>query len=157
MPLYSLLITLDDERNNVLRQIIVDGNATLFDLHEQLVESFALPNREMASFYHVEGEWDMGEEIPLDAFDPKVKSNTMLTTTVNDVFAEQLRMVYVYDFLLLWTFFVERVKLADDITQPGLVASVGQLPDSPPEKSFEGDLNHDDIDEEHDDDFPEDF
>ncbi len=137
MALYSLMVTLDDERNNVLRQVVIDGNASLFDLHQQLVDFFSLPPGEMASFYHVEGEWEVGEEIPMEAFDVNAQTNTMMTSSVEDIFSHNQRMVYVYDFLALWTFFVERVKLADNINQPSLVASVGQLPDSPPEKTFE--------------------
>ncbi len=157
MALFSLMVTLDDERNNVLRQVIVDGESSLFDLHQQLVDYFSLPKGEMASFYYVEGEWEVGREIPIEAFDPKAQPETMLTTTVEDVFSQESRMVFVYDFLALWSFFVERVKLADDISEPGLVASVGQLPDSPPEKSFEGDLNGMADDDFLDDDFDEEW
>ncbi len=147
MALYSLMVTLDDERNNVLRQIVVDGDQSLFDLHNVLVESFGLTEGEMASFYHVEGEWDTTEEIPMEVFDPKVQSKTMYSSSIEDVFSEENRLVYVNDFIALWTFFIERVKLAEDISQPGVVASIGELPDSPPAKTFEGDAFSDDVED----------
>ncbi|MCH8547016.1 MAG: plasmid pRiA4b ORF-3 family protein [Cryomorphaceae bacterium] len=138
MALFSLMVTLDDERNNVLRQLVVDGDQSLFDLHNLLVDYFDLSKGEMASFYHVEGEWETTEEIPMEVFDPKVESQTMFSINIEDVFSRENRLVYVYDFIALWTFFIERVKLAEDVSQPGLVASIGELPETPPAKTFMG-------------------
>ncbi|MCC5917219.1 MAG: hypothetical protein JJU02_07810 [Cryomorphaceae bacterium] len=137
MNLFSFIITLDDERNTVLRQIIVEGQLSLFDFHQKIVKAFELDPGEMASFYHVEGEWETTEEIPMEPFDEKSGQRSMMNTTVEDVFHNHQRMVYVYDFLYLWTFFVEKVKLADDISTPGVVVSVGTLPQNAPDKSFE--------------------
>ena len=151
MKLYSLLITLDDENSNVLRQIVMPGSATLEDFHRQIVEAFKLHPGEMASFYSVEGDWDTGGEIPMENFDEKSDTPVMADITVESFFESENRLLYVYDFFYLWTFFVERVKLADDVTEPGLVLSVGKLPEEAPDKSFEGEgPEMDDIDEEDD-------
>jgi hypothetical protein len=138
MKLYSLLVTLDDEKNNVLRQIIMSGSATLEDLHRQIVDAFGLSPGEIASFYKVEGDWDTGEEIPMENFDEKSTIPVMTDITVESFFESETRLLYVYDFFYLWTFFIEKVKLANDVTEPGVVMSVGKLPENAPDKSFEG-------------------
>ncbi|MBT8177616.1 MAG: hypothetical protein HKP60_00635, partial [Eudoraea sp.] len=66
------------------------------------------------------------------------------------------RLIYVYDFLSMWTFFVELADIVakeDGRSYPNLLFSFGELPDSPPEKHFEaeGGLDYDDTLESYDD------
>jgi hypothetical protein len=155
MSLFSLMITLDDEKNDVIRQLVVEGQSSLFDLHQSIVEAFELNPGEMASFYHVEGNWEMSEEIPMEKFDEKSPIRAMSECSVEDIFLNNDRLVYVYDFLSLWTFFIERVKTAEDVSTTGVVLSIGTLPDEAPGKLFEFENNEmEDLDAE---DFDEDY
>ena len=71
-------------------------------------------------------------------------------------------MLYVYDFLNLWTFFVELAEIVTEIEgadYPKLLYAHGQMPESAPEKDFEAndqigsngfddDMNEDSYDED---------
>ncbi|TVQ77094.1 MAG: hypothetical protein EA358_07430 [Flavobacteriales bacterium] len=158
MHLYSLMITLDDEANDVIRQIAISGEKTLLELHDKIVEAFELPKDELASFYYVEGNWEMAEEITLEKFDEKSPFKAMGECSVDELFGENERLVYVNDFLKLWTFFIERVKTAQDTRTEGVLLSIGKLPEKAPDKEFEIDIMDDFIDEwnEEDQDFSND-
>jgi hypothetical protein len=118
------------------------------------VQAFQLQGDEMASFYASDEEWNQGEEYCL--FDMsggmapvKKMADTLLEKAMSK---KKTRMIYIYDFLSLWTFSVE---LADIVphnpgtTYPQVIFSVGELPDSAPDKEFEADPRfHDDEDDE---------
>ena len=61
---------------------------------------------------------------------------------IGSIFAEdQHHLIYVYDFMALWTFFVEVIEVvepAPGMTYPHLVFAEGEVPEEAPEKSFEG-------------------
>ena len=69
-------------------------------------------------------------------------------------------MIYIYDFFSLWTFSVE---LADVVphnpgtTYPQVIFSLGELPDSAPDKEFEADPRFHDDDEEYSDEEGDEF
>ena len=64
------------------------------------------------------------------------------------------RLIYVYDFLKLWTFYVELIEIAQKEASkgyPSLIFTHGEVPETPPIKEFESsdDLEDDfKIDEE---------
>jgi hypothetical protein len=56
------------------------------------------------------------------------------------------KLIYVYDFLSMWTFFVELADIVEDVEghdYPNVLFSFGELPDTPPEKTFEADPSFD--------------
>jgi hypothetical protein len=69
---------------------------------------------------------------------------------------EQTRLIYIYDFLHMWTFLVELADIADPVegqAYPNLLYSHGQLPAEAPERTFEsdpidGESDHDLMDSE---------
>jgi len=66
----------------------------------------------------------------------------MSDTLLKDVFSHSSKMLYVYDFLNLWTFFIELIET--DEPKPGnsypmLLFTHGEVPEEAPEKSFEAD------------------
>ena len=67
----------------------------------------------------------------------------MRAITLSDVMDEDSpKLLYVYDFLNMWTFFVELADITpkeDGRSYPNLLFSFGELPESPPEKRFEAD------------------
>jgi hypothetical protein len=72
----------------------------------------------------------------------------MNETIINDVVYEmQTKLIYIYDFLSMWTFFVELAEIVDEAPgtdYPNLMFVHGQLPDEAPEKSFEAEDFEDD-------------
>ncbi len=139
--------------NDCFRDIEIQGGDTLEDFHNVIMQSFQLPGDEMASFYESDEDWNQGQEYGLfDMGNPGMKK--MTETAVTDVFSESdTRMIYIYDFLNMWTFMVELAEVAgavDGTSYPQVIFSVGELPDSPPDPEFEADprFAEDDEDEE---------
>jgi hypothetical protein len=102
----------------------------------------------MASFYLSDINWSQGEEITLESFtDQKIMKNTNLDSIISDT---QLNFIYVYDFLKLWTFFIEVIETCDDNKNsiyPQTIFSIGMIPKNAPEKRFEEDkVESDNID-----------
>lgn len=143
--IYRFRIILDnDTDDDIFRDIEIRETDTLEDLHNAITQSFGFDGNEMASFYLSDDDWNQGEEISL--FDMSEVSNTvrlMRNTIINDVTHEaKTRLLYVYDFLSMWTFLVELAEIveeAETTDYPNLLFVHGQIPDEAPEKSFEVD------------------
>ncbi|AXG70297.1 plasmid pRiA4b ORF-3-like protein [Kordia sp. SMS9] len=151
--IYRFRIILD-ATEDVFRDIEIQEDATFEDFSNAITQAFGFDGMEMASFYVSDDEWNQGEEISqFDMGEGPDTPSLMNETTLDSVFSEdQTRMIYVYDFLNMWTFLIELAEIADPINgilYPNLLFSHGILPDSAPDKQFEADedpygLNDDD-------------
>ena len=102
----------------------------------------------MASFYVSDDEWNQGEEISL--FDMseglntvKLMNETVLEDTVDK---DKTKLIYVYDFFSMWTFFVELAEIVDEAEgtdYPNLMFVHGQIPTEAPQKDFKSDDDSD--------------
>ncbi|MDT0293884.1 hypothetical protein ACFQ3R_10885 [Mesonia ostreae] len=133
-----VLDTLDD----VFRDIEIEENDTLEDLHNSITQAFGFDGTEMASFYVSDEDWNQGEEIVLFDMSEGNNSVRMMNETALDtiVSKKQTQLIYVYDFFSMWTFYVELADITapeDGRDYPNLMFVQGQLPDSPPDKNFE--------------------
>jgi len=159
--IYRFRIILDTHED-VFRDIEIEASATLEDFHNAITQSFGFDGQEMASFYTSNDLWEEGEEISLfDVSDEPGGVRIMGETSLEDVVDEEkTRLLYVYDFLNMWTFMVELADIADaeaGTIYPNLMYSHGQLPEEAPEKEFIAEeIEEDDFDEEFDLD-PEDY
>ena len=130
-------VILDDESTDVFRDIRLSADHTLLHLHEAIIHAYHFDPEEMASFYLADEEWNQGEEIPLEAFEAHHPS--MKTMKLTDLPGERPRLLYVYDYLNLWTFFVEQIEVSPEQTdKPAVVQAVGTRPAKAPGKDFEG-------------------
>lgn len=160
--IYRFRIILDTH-DDVFRDIEIEANATLEDFHNAITQSFGFDGQEMASFYISNDLWEEGEEISLfDVSDEpggvRVMGNTYLEDVVDE---ENTRLLYVYDFMNMWTFMVELADIADAETgtiYPNLMFAHGEIPEEAPDKEFiaEEIETEEDFDEEFDLD-PEDY
>ena len=145
--IYRIRIILDVEED-VLRDIEIEATATLEELHLAITQSFGFLGNEMASFYESDASWQQGEELPLESME---QGPNMREEPLNTVFTPaQHHLIYVYDFLNLWTFFVELKEVGDALSgmsYPNLIHSQGEVPEEAPEKLFEAeDETHFDTD-----------
>ena len=128
-----------DTKEDVFRDIALEENATFEDFHNAITQAFGFGGSEMAVFYESDDEWQQGD--PISLFDMgEDDARRMSDTLLQDVFPEVSKMLYVYDFLNLWTFFVELIET--DEPKPGnsyplLLFSHGEVPEEAPEKTFE--------------------
>ena len=136
--IYKFRIIFDTEKDDIFRDIALEASATLEDLHNVIVQSFGFDGTEMASFYLSDDDWNQGEEFQL--FDISEEGNAMSETILESILNEdQKRLLYVYDFLTMWTFFVELMEVddyEDGVTYPILLQSYGQMPAEAPDKNF---------------------
>lgn len=149
--IYRFRMILDAEED-VFRDIELEQDNTFEDLHNAILQSFGIDGHEMATFYLSDEDWNQGEAIAqADLFDEPCR--LMADTLLQDVFSqEQKNALYIYDFLNMWTFFVECMEEAESVvgtSYPNLVFSHGHLPAEPPPKRFE-DSSDNDLEEDSD-------
>ena len=121
--MYKIRIILDT-KEDVIRTIAVNNAINLEELHIEIAKSFGFNGQEMASFYRTDHEWNQGEEIPLFNMSEFGDANH--------------KLIYVYDFMHMWSFYVELIAISDEIlTEPSkVILSVGEIPENAPEKEF---------------------
>lgn len=141
--IYRFRIILDTEED-VFRDIEIQEEATLEEFHNVITQSFGFDGTEMASFYVSDEQWNQGEEISLfdmsDGNQPvRLMNETILDSVVNEA---STRLIYIYDFLSLWTFMVELAEIAEfenGREYPNVMFTHGQLPENAPDKEFKAD------------------
>jgi Plasmid pRiA4b ORF-3-like protein len=151
--IYRFRVILDnDTEDDIFRDIEIKKTDTLEDLHNTITQSFGFDGTEMASFYVSDDQWNQGEEISL--FDMSEGMNPvrlMNETTLDDIVDDtRTKLIYVYDFLSMWIFFVELAEIVeetDSVDYPNLMFVHGQIPSDAPEKTFEVN-DSDDLDED---------
>ncbi len=143
-----------DTKEDVFRDIEIEDSNTMEDFHNAITQAFGFGGQEMASFYVSNDLWEQGEEIAL--FDMseepggvRIMGDTYLEDAVHE---DQTKLIYVYDFLKMWTFLVELAEIAepeDGRSYPNLMFAHGQIPEEAPDKEF--------IAEDTEDEFSEDY
>jgi len=147
-----------DAEEDIFRDIAILEDDTLEDLHNALVNAFGFDGLEPGSFFTCDDEWTQGAEIPLfDTGEVPGEMQTMADYTLNDLLnREDNKIIYVYDFLNMWTFFVELAAIEEpegSVSYPDLLFSHGEMPASAPEHAFGADGSDDDLYGEFDDDY----
>ncbi len=131
-----LRILVDTEGDeNVFRDIEFPAHSTFEDLHLAIQDLFSFDNSQMASFYESDDDWERGDEIMLmdmstdDNNDVRLMSQTVISSLLSK---PKQKMLYVFDFLVMWTFFIEVVSVGTyvkEATYPLILLSVGESPD----------------------------
>lgn len=155
---YKFRVILDAEED-IFRDIAIQEEDTLEDLHNAIVNAFGFDGLEIASFYTCDDEWTQEDEIPLfDTGDVAGEMKTMADYDLNALLdSENTKIIYVYDFLNMWTFFVELAAIEESeagVTYPDLLFSHGEVPANAPDKEF-GAEDADDFYSDFDDDYDE--
>lgn len=149
--IYRFRAILDhDSKEDIFRDIEIRKTDTFEDLHNVLTQSFGFDGSEMASFYISNDEWDQGQEIALFDMGQNDDIRMMNETIIEDVVdGDHTKLIYVYDFLNMWTFLVELGEIVDEAQgtdYPNLMFVCGQVPSEAPEKQFEAEQSEEDYD-----------
>lgn len=140
-----------DYKEDVFRDIEILSNQTFEELHLIIQNAFEFDNSQMASFFMSNDAWDKGEEIGLlDMGDSSVKlmKDVVLSEKLD---AAGQKVIYVFDFLLMWCFYVELIKIdkmKPELMYPNVVHAFGKSP-----KQYEKDEDNDfgsDFEDEYD-------
>ena len=147
--MYKIRIILDTQED-VIRTIMVNNSINLEGLHLFIAKSFGFNGQEMASFYRTDNEWNQGEEIPLFNMSEFGDSISMSTCVLKETLPNiNNKLIYVYDFFKMWSFYVEVIELNNELlTESKVIMSVGEIPDEAPEKEFIAEKNEDSFEDE---------
>jgi hypothetical protein len=113
--LFKFRVIMDTEQD-VFRDIEIETESNFDSLHKALLDAFDFEQGEMASFYLSDEEWSKGLEISLmDMGGVDEDSLSMSTTILSDmVMKPGDKILYVYDFMRMWIFYIELVEVKKD-------------------------------------------
>lgn len=117
-----------DTDDTVLKEMRIKGTASMLQLHEHIYTSFGLQPGEMGSFFESTPDWDQGAELPMFAMEEGDRS--MESTSVEDFFSTSNHGLYVYNFLDMNIFYVEKTRSEEEegFEDFVILSSVGELP-----------------------------
>jgi len=99
-----------DTEQDVFRDIEIETDATFEDFHRAILDGFDFEEGEMASFYMSTEAWEKGLEIPL--MEVGDVGLSMKSTKLSDMVNKPSdKVLYVYDFMRMWIFYVELVEV----------------------------------------------
>ena len=134
---YSITIYLES-KEDIIRKVEIDSQNSLLELHILIVDSFTLHKNELASFYTTNNDLELLEEIPLFSFEENNKSLNMENTTIESVLdIKSNRLIYIYDYMLMWRFLVELTDNKGEIKKTACIKSIGEIPKEAPEIIFD--------------------
>jgi Plasmid pRiA4b ORF-3-like protein len=157
-----------DTEEDVFRDIEIETEASFEDFHRAILDGFDFEEGEMASFYMSDENWEKGLEVPLMDMGGKEGANmSMSNTKLSDLLSKPSeKVLYVYDFLRMWIFYIELLEVTKDkpsTIYPRVAMVYGDAPaqDSKEMDLFGGEFDQqefneihggDDVDDEEDDD-----
>lgn len=129
-----------DVEKDVIRDVLIDSAENLETLHNCISNAFGFNGQEMASYYRSDNDWNEGEEIPLFNMSDDPSAISMQSFALEDTLPiEGSKLIYVYDFLSMWTFYIELSEIKENTSNtdlPKIVFAFGDVPESAPEKEF---------------------
>ncbi len=140
MHVYKFRIIAEDHEN-FFREIEIKPAHTFEDFHNAILDCVSMEDGEMASFYICDSRWNKLMEIGLLDMNPaeedeedenaeppmKLMADTTLKECIND---PNQRIIYVYDFFKMNTFYIELYEIMDSDakkTYPCCVKAVGDI------------------------------
>ena len=149
--IYKFRVILDAEED-IFRDIAIESDNTLEEFHNAIVNAFGFDGTETGSFFTCEDDWTWNEEDEIPLFDigeVPGEMKTMPDFKIDDlVHKDNTKLVYIYDFFSMWTFFVELAAIEEKVigaTYPELLFSHGVLPAEAGSSGLRGDISNDDI------------
>lgn len=126
MEVYLRIIA--DTQETVIREVRVKGSTTLLNFQQLALPLFNLSEGEMGSFFYSTEDWDQGDEVPMFSMEGGMPS--MENTTVEDFFQGTAHGLYVYNFLDMNIFYVEKTKTEEEegFEDFVVISTVGELP-----------------------------
>ena len=135
MSIYKFRVLIEGE-DTIFRDVEIEGEQNFEILHQIILKAFGFDNSQMASFYVSDDDWNKGQEIAL--FDMSIQENegeevlTMGSTTINSIIDKVgQHLIYIYDFLNMWNFFIELIEVKEKETEkqyPVITHTEGKAP-----------------------------
>ena len=131
---YNIRVILES-KEDVIRDIEINSDCLLSELHYYLIECFDLNKNELASFYTTNNELEIIDEIPLVSFEDRGSNmeNTKLEIVLDE---HNNNLVYVHDYMKMWRFLIELKSKDVDFNIKKCVSKIGKMPKEAPEINF---------------------
>src|SRR6056300_169358 len=98
-------------KEDVLRDIVTDSDITLMEFSKIISSEFGFDSTEISTFHHSNENWEQLDEIKIDELD-----QIMDKTPISNFFLSKGdKLIYIYDFLNYWTFFIELFELDESV------------------------------------------
>jgi hypothetical protein len=131
---YNIRVILES-KEDVIRDIEINSDCLLSELHFYLIECFNLNKNELASFYTTNDELEIVNEIPLVSFEER--SSNMENTNLEVVLDEHNNnLIYVYDYMKMWRFLLELKSTEENFNVKKCISKIGEMPKEAPEINF---------------------
>ena len=107
--IYKFVI-LSDEVDDFRRDILIESDATFFELHEAILESVGYTKDQMTSFFICDEDWVKEKEITLVEMDTSSEEDNFVmdSTRLSDLVEEERqKLLYVFEYLTERSFFME--------------------------------------------------
>jgi hypothetical protein len=143
MKTYKVRVVLDHkEEQEIFRDIAVSEKNSLEDMHHAIIKAFQFEGLEIASFYKSDEAWNKNEEFPIMdmGFDEEEKVKLMHAVKFKDIALDTKNLLYVYDFIRLWIFYVtivEEIPAEHGVVYPVLLYSFGEAPSEDSRGTFQ--------------------
>ena len=132
MKIYRFKMTLADNEE-LLRVIDIPGNYTFEAFHFAILSAINFDDSQLASFYLGDSQWNKGQEVTLMDMGDESAPITMRDARIDQMLSKKGdKLIYVYDFILMWTFYLELQDILEhnpNWDYPMLVEEKGEAPD----------------------------
>ena len=139
---FRIILNVEED---VLRDIITDSNITLIEFSKIISSEFGFDSSEISTFHHSNENWEQLDEIKIFKIDEEDK--IMDKTPISNFFISKGdKLIFIYDFLNYWTFFIELYDLDESIKMDKTyecLNSIGEVPKVPPSDIFN--INNDEL------------
>ena len=119
---------------DVLRDIEIDESSTMIEFHKAISSFFGFDSSEPSTFFKSNNKWEREDEIKIFKLDEndQVYPDSSVSEFIK---SKGDKLIYVYDFLNYWTFFVELYEI-DELSSSDskfeCINSVGDVPKEAP-------------------------
>ena len=142
---FRIILNVEED---VLRDIVIDSNINLIEFSKIISSEFGFDSSEISTFHHSNENWEQLDEIKIFKIDEL--DQIMDKTPISNFFLSKGdKLIYIYDFLNYWTFFIELYEIDESvkIDSYNCINSVGEVPKNPPSDIFDINSVKEDSDE----------
>jgi hypothetical protein len=142
---FRIILNVEED---VLRDIVIDSNISLIEFSKIISSEFGFDSSEISTFHHSNENWEQLDEIKIFKIDEL--DQIMDKTPISNFFLSKGdKLIYIYDFLNYWTFFIELYEIDESvkIDSYNCINSVGEVPKNPPSDIFDINSVKEDSDE----------
>ena len=125
-------------KEDVLRDIVIDSGTSLIEFSKIISTEFGFDSSEISTFHNTDDNWEQLDEIKIFKIDDK--DEIMDNIPISNFFiSKNDKLIFIYDFLNYWTFFIELYEVGDFINDNSkyfVINSIGKVPKEAPSNIF---------------------